>query len=177
MALRSISLVRSATETVAEIDRVIAARDRAIMDEARELFGASMPEDAPLDAKTPAVSSLSAAAPVWRMAGQSRHWYLVLDFELQKRSRYYAYHDWASTPEGRWFLWKQDRRTGWWSQIPRESEAGRFVIPRQARTVFKTRCDHIFGGQVWFDVLTQVGGCPAEFVDAWSAVINQRFQV
>jgi len=49
------SLVRSATETAAEIDRVIAARERAIMDEAREISGASMPEDMPEDArpKTP----------------------------------------------------------------------------------------------------------------------------
>ena len=49
--------------------------------------------------------------------------------------------------------------------------------PRAARAAFKTHCDHIFGGQVWLDVLNQMGGCPAEFVDAWNAVINQRFQV
>eukprot|EP00974_Lingulodinium_polyedra_P101441 9827652-Lingulodinium_polyedra.AAC.1 len=40
------SLVRSATETVAEIDRVLEARNRAIADEAWEHFGASTPEDA-----------------------------------------------------------------------------------------------------------------------------------
>ena len=40
------SLVRAATDTVAEIDRALAARDRAIMDEAWEKFGASTPEDA-----------------------------------------------------------------------------------------------------------------------------------
>ena len=74
-------------------------------------------------------------------------------------------------------LWKQDRRSGWWSPIPRESDAGRFVIPRYAKRVFKTHCDHTFGGQVWFDVLNQVCGCPTEFVDAWNAVINQRLQV
>ena len=46
-----------------------------------------------------------------------------------------------------------------------------------AKGVVKTYCDHTFGGQVCFDVLNQMGGCPAEFVDAWSAVINQRLQV
>ena len=102
--------------------------------------------------------------------------YLVLDFALQKRSRYYAFEAWASTPEGDWYLHTQDHY-GRWSKIPRASEAGRFVIPRSARTVFNTHCDHIFGGQVWFDVLIQMGGCPAEFVDAWNAVINQRFHV
>ena len=40
------SLVLSANETVAEIDRVLEARNRAIADEAYELFGPSTPEDA-----------------------------------------------------------------------------------------------------------------------------------
>ena len=70
-----------------------------------------------------------------------------------------------------------DCRTRWWDQIPRESQASRFVIPRQAKAVFKTCCDHTFGGQIWFDVLNQMGVCPAEFVDAWNAVIDQRLQV
>jgi len=70
-----------------------------------------------------------------------------------------------------------DPRRGRWRQIPRESDAGRFVILRDAKTVFKNHCDHTFGGQIWFDVLNQMGGCPAEFVDAWNAVINQRLQV
>ena len=43
--------------------------------------------------------------------------------------------------------------------------------------VFKTHCDHTFGGQVWFEVLNQMGGCPAEFVEAWNEVIDQRLQV
>ena len=50
-------------------------------------------------------------------------------------------------------------------------------MPRDAKGVFKTHCDHTFGGQEWFDVLNQMGGCPAEFVDAWNAVIDQRLQV
>ena len=72
---------------------------------------------------------------------------------------------------------KEDKRTGWWSPMPRRSDAGRFVVPRDAKGVFKTHCDHTFGGQEWFDVLNQMGGCPAEFVDAWNAVIDQRLQV
>jgi hypothetical protein len=165
------SLVRAATEMVAEIDRVIAARDRAIMDEARELFGASTPEDARRVLVTHRRACLA-------QGGQDRHCYLVLNFALQKkRSRYYAFEDWASTPEGDRHLWKQDRRSGWGSPLPRKSDAGRFVIPRDAKTVFKNHCDHTFGGQIWFDVLNQMGGCPAEFVDAWNAVINQRLQV
>ena len=164
------SLVRSATETVAEINGVIAARNRAIMDEARELYGAETPPDARSSLVLHGRACLA-------QGGQDHHWYLVLDFELQKRSRYYAFQDWASTPEGDWFLWKQDKRSGWWSRIPRESEAGRFVIPRDARAVLKNHCDHTFGGQTWFDVLNQMVGCPAEFVDAWNAVTNQRLQV
>ena len=162
------SLVLSATETVAEIDRVIAARDRAIMDEARELSDASTLADAR--------RILVQRGRACLARGSDGLNYLVLDFALQKRSRYYAFEDWASTPEGDLFPWKKDRY-GRWSKIPRESEAGRFVIPSSARTVFKTHCDHIIGGQVWLDVLMQMGGCPAEFVDAWSAVINQRLQV
>ena len=42
--------------------------------------------------------------------------------------------------------------------------------------MFKNHCDHTFGGQARQDVLSQMGGCPAEFVDAWNAVINQRLQ-
>ena len=58
----------------------LAARDRAIMDEARELFGASTPTDA------------RCLLVMYRRAclaggGQDRHWYLVLDFAMQKRSR------------------------------------------------------------------------------------------
>ena len=102
---------------------------------------------------------------------------MVLDFELQKRSRYYAFEDGADTPAGKWHLHKRDRRTGQWIPMPRRSEAGRFVAPRDAKGAFKTHCDHTFGGQEWFDVWNQMGGCPTEFVDAWNAVIDQRLQV
>ena len=50
--------------------------------------------------------------------------------------------------------------------MPRRSEAGRFVVPRDAKGAFKTHCDHTFGGMVLFDVLSQMGGSPAEFVEA-----------
>ena len=42
--------------------------------------------------------------------------------------------------------------------------------------MFKTHCDHTFGGQEWFDVLNQMGGCPAEFVDAYNVAIGRRLQ-
>ena len=102
---------------------------------------------------------------------------MVLDFALQKRSRYYAFEAWADTPAGGRYLRKWDRRTGQWIPMPRRSGAGDFVVPRDAKGVFKTHCDHTFGGQEWFDVLNQMGGCPTEFVDAWNAVIDQRLQV
>ena len=50
------------------------------------------------------------------------------------------------------------------------------VDSRGSKSVFKTHCDHVFGGQTWFDVLCQMGGCPAAFVDAWNTVINQRLE-
>ena len=161
------SLVLSAKETVAEIDRILEARDCALKDEAWELFGASTPDEA--------FRALLAHGRICQASDNALH-YLVLDFELQKRSRYYVFTEWAATPEGDKYLWKQDRRTGWWSRLSCESEAGRFVIPRDAKGVFKTYCDYAFGGQVWFDVLNQMGGCPVEFVDAWNAVINQRLE-
>ena len=81
------SLVRSATETAAEIDRVIAARDRAIMDEAREIFGASMPEDLPENARPKTPEDARRIIIMHRRAcmtqgWQDRRYYLVFDFEL-----------------------------------------------------------------------------------------------
>ena len=168
------SLVYSARETEAVVDRVIDARNRALMDEAREmapqLFGASTPGE------VDPVHFLTDHGRMVMAQGDDRFVYRVFDFGLQERSKYYAFRDWADTPDGRWYLKKQDRRSGRWNPMPLESEAGRFVIPRDARTVFKNYCDHTFGGQTWFDVLNQMGGCPAEFVDAWNTVIDQRLQ-
>ena len=58
-----------------------------------------------------------------------------------------------------------------------ESESGgRWTIPRESRTVFKNHADHVFGGQTWLDVLSQMGGCPSEFVDCWNLTIDSRLQ-
>ena len=70
-----------------------------------------------------------------------------------------------------------DHRNRCYVPLPRESDLGRWVIPRDAKGLFKTHCDNTFGGQVWFNVLNQMGGCPAEFVEAYDAVISQRLEV
>ena len=81
------SLVLSATETAADIDKVIAARERARMDGAREHVGAAGTFQ---DARRVFVFHRRAFL---FLAGSSCldaadcHWYLVFDFELQKRSR------------------------------------------------------------------------------------------
>ena len=163
-------MVLAASQSEAEIDRVIAARKRAMLDEGNELFGTST-----YDASARLLHDHRRA---WlaRPQEEEGHSYMVFGAALQKRSRFYAFSDWAATPDGSYYLHKEDKQ-GRWQSIPRTSDAGRFVIPRYAKRVFKTHCDHTFGGQVWFDVLNQVGGCPTEFVDAWNAVINQRLQV
>ena len=52
-----------------------------------------------------------------------------------------------------------------------------YVFPRDAKGILKTHCDHIFGGDHWFKVLIQMGGCPTEFVDATNFVTDQRLEV
>ena len=155
------SLVCAATQTEAEIDRVLEARAQAILDEARDSFGASTPEDA-----IPSLVQAGRACVVTGSRGRLN--YLVIDGELQKRSRYYIFRDWAETPEGKWILHKRDIETGQWRALPLESESGgRWTIPRESRTVFKNHADH---------VLSQMGGCPSEFVDSWNVIIDQRLQ-
>ena len=138
--------MNSARDTEAVVDRVINARDRALWDEARdmapELFGASAPE--PLDHPR---TSLTDRGRMVMAQGEDGIYYMVFDFGLQERSKYYAFRDWADTPDRRWYLKKQDRRSGRWNPMPLESEAGRFVIPRDARTVFKNYCDHTLAGR------------------------------
>ena len=56
------------------------------------------------------------------------------------------------------------------------SSSGRWTISRESKGVFKNHADNVFGGQTWLDVLSQMGGCPSEFVDAWNLTINQRLQ-
>ena len=157
------TLVLSARETIAEIDRIFGARNRALMDEGRELFGASTLEQAMRALVDNNRMAYSCANP-----GQRKK-YVIFDCQLQNRSRFYAFQDWAQTQEGQYYLWKRHPRTGRWSPIPTTSDHGRFTIHRDAKTVLKNYCDHVFGGQVWFDVLNQMGGYPVEFVDAWGA--------
>ena len=61
--------------------------------------------------------------------------------------------------------------------IPLESEQGPFVIPRYANGKFKTYCGKTYGGQIWFNVLNVMGGCPQGFVDAVHACTDQRLKV
>ena len=105
------SLVCAATQTEAEIDRVLQARHRAILDEARDSFGASTPEDARL-------RLVQAGRACVVTGSRGRLNYLVIGGQLQKRSRYYIFRDWANTPDGKWFLQKQDRDGKWWPLPP-----------------------------------------------------------
>ena len=141
-----------------------------MMDEGRELFGASTLEEA-----MHALVDNNRMAYSCANAGQ-RKMYVIFDCQLQKRSRFYAFQDWARTAEGEYYLWKRHPRTGWWKPIPTTSDAGRFTIHRDAKTVLKNYCDHVFGGQVWFDAINQLGACPLEFVEALNAATNQRLQ-
>ena len=153
---------------MAEIDRVLKARNRAIEDEARELCGASTPEDAR--------RALVGARRACAVRGSHGHLeYLVIDAQLQKRARYYAFRDWANTRDGQRYLTKQDRY-GQSYPLPLESEAGRYTIPSDARAAFKNHADHVYGGETWLNVLIQMGGCPREFVDCWNLAIDQRLQ-
>ena len=160
--------MHAATDTVDVIERVLEARGRAMADEAWELFSAARE-----DVRRALITNRRAYL-VWDRGSVG---YLVLCAGLQKRSQYYAFEDWASTREGDYHLRKQDSK-GWWVPIPRRSANVRFAIPRGlARQKWEVYCDHTFGGQEWFNVLSQMGGCPAEFVEAWNAVTNQRLQV
>ena len=162
------SLVRSERETVAEINRVLEARNRAIADEARELFGASTPKHAR--------RALVGARRACAVRGSHGHLeYLVIDAQLQKRARYYAFWDWANTRDGQRYLTKQDCH-GQEYLLPLESTAGPYTIPRDARAAFKNHADHVYGGETWLNVLIQMGGCPREFVDCWNLAIDQRLQ-
>ena len=118
------TMVRAATDMVAEIDRVLDARNRAIRDEAHERFGASSH-----DVRALLVQNRRATLAQGR---QDRLWYLVIDFATQKRSRYYASRGWADIVDGRYYLHKWNARQRQWIPIPRESKKGRFVIPRDA---------------------------------------------
>ena len=110
------------------------------------------------------------------VTGSRRNWsYLVIDDQLQKRSRYYIFRDWANTPDA--VLAEAGPRRKVVATAPGQClDAWPWRQPRESRTVFKNHADHVFGGQTWLDVLSQMGGCPCEFVDCWNLTINQRLQ-
>ena len=153
---------------VAEIDRVLAARDDAIWHEARDSYGASTPEEG----RKLLVQARRACVVT---ASRGCLDYFVIDAQLQKRSRYYIFRDWAKTPDGQRFLRKRDRH-GQLQPLALQSDSGAWTIPSEAKARFKTYADRTFGGQTWLDVLSQMGGCPSEFVDSWNMTIGQRLQ-
>ena len=102
---------------------------------------------------------------------RGRHNYI--DGQLQKRSRYYIFRDWANTPDA--VLAEAGPRRKVVATAPGQClDAWQWRQPRESRTVFKNHADHVFGGQTWLDVLSQMGGCPCEFVDCWNLAIDQR---
>ena len=153
------SQVLAPTAMAQVIHKVIKARDRAVWDEANELRIIYAPPFPDYEAAIRLLIALGRAVLVRGAADGLQ--YLCVDAALQKRAKYEAFQEWASTQEGAHYY----------------SDAGRFVIPRRARNALKTHYDNTFGGQIWFDVLVQLGGCPAEFVDAFNTVINGRREV
>ena len=163
------SLVCAATQMEAEIDRALESRAAAILDEARESFGASTPEDARL-------RLVQAGRACVVTGSRGRLNYLVIDGQLQKRSRFYIFRDWAQTRDGHWWLHKQDRDRQW-LPLPVESDSGGpWTIPRESNNSLQHHAGHVFGGQTWLDVLSQLGGCPCKFVDCWNLIIKQRLE-
>ena len=72
-------------------------------------------------------------------------------------------------PAAGWHLAaSRSRRRGRASRDQPRGEAD-MQYPLQARI-------HIFGGDALFKVLSQMGGCPAEFVDAYNDAIDSRFR-
>ena len=51
-----------------------------------------------------------------------------------------------------------------------------YVIPRDAKGILKTHCDHIYGRKMWCKVLIEMGGCHTEFVDATNFVTDRRLK-
>ena len=92
---------------------------------------------------------------------RGRHNYI--DGQLQKRSRYYIFRDWANTPDA--VLAEAGPRRKVVATAPGQGlDAWQWRQPRESRTVFKNHADHVFGGHTCLDVLIQMGGCPCEFI-------------
>ena len=75
------------------IQRVLDARDQAMMDEARECYGARNMREAH--------HWLESEGRILTVNGDDGLTYVVFDFELQKRSKYEACLAWSKTEEGR----------------------------------------------------------------------------
>ena len=120
-----------------------------MFDEARDFYGAKTPEDARR------LLVQAGRACVVR-GSRGRLDYLVIDGQLQKRSLYYIFKDWAETLEGKWFLHKQDRESGFscWCLDAQLLSGGPWTMPRESRAVFKNHAEHV---QTWLDVLSQMG--------------------
>eukprot|EP00959_Pyramimonas_sp_CCMP1952_P456615 9473460-Pyramimonas_sp.AAC.1 len=160
----------SAGDRSATIERVLRARGEAAKAEARELG---------LDASTleKACESVAGAGrAILAPPAADGFRYLVFDVALAKRSKFLYFQDWSQTADGYYYLRVQDRRTGVWQPVALAAQSGPPVISRAARSICKTHCDHTFGGEVWFNVLNQMGGCPAEFVDAYNVAVDRRLQ-
>ena len=83
--------MHAATGTAAEIDCVLATRGRAMLDAARELFGALTPKDvSAADARRALIETGRACLAPPYLDCQC---FLVLYLLLHQRSRYYALRD------------------------------------------------------------------------------------
>ncbi|CAK0809359.1 unnamed protein product [Prorocentrum cordatum] len=162
--------VLSPGERAPIIERVLRARVEAAKAEARELgVDASTPGEA---LKSVIGAGRAIVAP--RAADGCR--YVVFDAALARRSKYFYPAEWSQSPDGYYWLHVQDRRAGGWQPVALAAPSGPPVISRAARPICKTHCDRTFGGEVWFNVLIQTGGCPAEFVDAYNDAVGRRLQ-
>ena len=84
---------------------------------------------------------------------RGRHNYI--DGQLQKRSRYYIFRDWANTPDA--VLAEAGPRRKVVATAPGQClDAWQWRHPRESRTVFKQHADNVFSGHTWLDVLSQM---------------------
>jgi len=158
------------------IQNILDVRERVMRDVASELSGGIWYSERPVGVCA-AVKVLHEHWRVVEVRPADGLKYLVFDAALRKRTRAEYIRKWASTAEGWYFLHEKDHLKNQWVPIQWTSGSARFAIPKKAKAVLKTHSDHVFGGQTWFDILIQMGGCPAEFVEAWNSVINDRVKV
>ena len=176
---RVVNQVLYAGERSETIDRGLRARNAAVQAEATELR---------LDASTlekARDSLVSASRAVLAHPADGGFRYLVFDAALAKLSNYFFYiKAWAQTPDGQWYLHVRQRDCTW-RPIDLDGEAGPPAISRAASEA-DMQCpipapntySHLRRGRlvVLLKVLSQVGGCPAEFEDASDDAIDSRFR-